>query len=284
MGRQPSPDDIRTAFERDGYYKPVRVMSAEEARAFRLKVESFEREHPDKVGLLDMKANVILPWIDEVTRNAPMLDAIEAILGPDILCENVGFRNKAPDGKTYVSWHQDTPYIKIKPLLITCWLALTPATAENGCLRVIPGSHKWPLMRHAEKVDPNSMLTRGHYIAEPFDESGAVDVVLEPGEGVLLNYNIVHSSKPNRSKDRRMGMLIDCISTHAVKEDNRESAMLIRGVDRVGNFELEVPPATEVGPAEIARHKRAVELVVETFYAGSGRVPEALSGKARNQV
>lgn len=276
--------DIRDHFEEHGYFAPVRLMSADTAHAFRCEVEAFERAHPDMIGLIDMKANLLFPWIDVVTRNAAMLDALEAILGPNILCENCCFRNKAPDGRTYVGWHQDTPYIRIEPLLITTWLAVTPATSENGCLRIIPGSHKWPRLPHGEKVDPDSMLTRGHYIDAPFDQSGAIDVELDAGEAVMIHYNIAHSSAPNLSADRRMGMLIDCVSTHAVKLGNRESAMLVRGVDDTGNWDIESPPASSLGTGELAAHHEAVERVTETFYAGSERVPEALSGTARNPV
>jgi non-heme Fe2+,alpha-ketoglutarate-dependent halogenase len=276
--------EIRDHLEEYGYFAPVRLMTAEEASGIRYKVEAFERAHPDRIGLIDMKANLLFPWIDSVTRNVAMLDALEAILGPNVLCRNCCFRNKAPDGRTYVSWHQDTPYIKVEPLMITTWLAVTPATTENGCLRIIPGSHKWPKLPHAEKMDPNSMLTRGHYIDAEFDRSGAIDVELEAGEALIIHYNIAHSSAPNHSADRRMGMLIDCVSTHAVKLGNRERAMLVRGVDDTGNWDLESPPRTSLGGDELAAHRMAVKLVAETFYAGSERVPEALSGKARNPI
>ena len=81
-----------------------------------------------------------------------------------------------------------------------------------------------------------------------------------------------------------MGVLIDCVSTHAVKLGNRESAMLVRGVDDTGNWDLESPPRASLCAGEMAAHRKAVERVTETFYAGSERVPEALSGKARNTV
>jgi len=100
----------------------------------------------------------------------------------------------------------------------------------------------------------------------------------------MIHYNIAHSSAPNRSADRRMGMLIDCVSTEAVKIGNRGSAMLVRGQDDVGNWDLEAPPRVSLGEERLSAHRKAVELVTETFYAGSNRVPEALSGKARNPV
>ena len=123
-----------------------------------------------------------------------------------------------------------------------------------------------------------------YYIDAEFDRSGAIDVELDAGEALMIHYNIAHSSAPNHSADRRMGMLIDCVSTAAVKIGNLGSAMLVHGVDDTGNWDLEEPPTTDLGRGNLAAHRKAVELVTETFYAGSDRVPEALSGRARNPV
>lgn len=284
MHSLPSDQEIKDRFERLGYVAPLRIVSESEAAACRARLEAFERVHPDKVGLIDMKANLLFRWIDAMTRNETMLRAVEPLIGPDVLVENVGFRNKAPDNKTYVSWHQDTVYLKFAPRIITCWLALTPATVENGCLKIIPGSHKWGDMPHKEKVDPHSMLTRGHYVSAEFDQSNAAYLTLEPGEGILIDTAVLHASEPNLSRDRRMGMLIDMVPASGVKLNGRESAMLVRGHDRWNHFDHEEPPEVDFGEAERERHRRAVELVTATFYAGSDRKPEALTGKPRNAV
>lgn len=280
----PSDQEIKDRFERLGYVAPVRIISKEDAAVCRAELEAFERTHPDKVGLIDMKANLLFRWIDGLTRNETLMRAMEPLIGPDVMCENVGFRNKAPDNKTYVSWHQDTVYLKFEPRIITCWLALTPATVENGCLKIIPGSHKWGDMPHKEKVDPYSMLTRGHYVSTEFDKSNATYVTLEAGEGILIDTAVLHASEPNLTKDRRMGMLIDMVPASGKKLNGRESAMLVHGEDRWNHFDHEVPPAEDFGDAERERHRLAVEAVIATFYAGSGRKPEALSGKSRNAV
>jgi len=280
----PSDHEIKDRFERLGYVAPIRIISKEDAAACRAELETFERAHPDKVGLIDMKANLLFRWIDRLTRNETLMRAVEPLIGPNVLCENVGFRNKAPDNKTYVSWHQDTVYLKFEPRIITCWLALTPATVENGCLKIIPGSHKWGDMPHKEKVDPYSMLTRGHYVSTEFDTSNATYVTLEAGEGLLIDTAVLHASEPNLTKDRRMGMLIDMVPASGKKLNGRESAMLVHGHDRWGHFDHEVPPEEDFGEAERERHRKAVEAVIATFYAGSERKPEALSGKSRNAV
>ena len=279
-----NPARIKQDFDTLGYVAPVRVMSADEAAECRRRLEDFERAHSDKLGLLDMKANLILPWIDRVTRLPSIHAALEPIIGSDLLVENVGFRSKAPDARTFVAWHQDTVYLKFEPVITTCWLALTPATVENGCLMVLPASHTWGDLPHKEARNSDSMLTRGHYIASEFDKTKALPMVLDAGEAVILHTAIAHASEPNLSRDRRIGMLIDFVPAWGKKLNGRESAMLVRGTDRWNHFDHEIPPEHDVGEAERARHRRAVERVVETFYAGSDRQPEALTGKARNVV
>ena len=237
------PAEANEFFAENGYYMPVRIMSAAEARECRDHVERFERAHPEAVGKLDFKANLLFPWIDRLSRHPNVTGAVEGILGPNILCHTCQFRNKAADGKTYVSWHQDTTYLPIGPTVLSCWVALTESTVENGCLRFIPGSHKWGQLPHDERDDPDSMLTRGHYIATEFDQTAAVDAVLEPGEAALIHFGVVHSSGPNRSKDRRMGLLIDCFATSAVKHGHRDCAMLVAGVEAP-----EMPSFETTGP------------------------------------
>ena len=276
--------DAAEYFHENGFCFPVPILTEEEAEEVRATVEAFERANPEAIGKLDFKANLLFPWLDRLTRHPNVIGALEPILGEDILCHGVVFRNKVADSKTFVSWHQDTTYSHIGPLFITCCVAITPSTVESGCLRIVPGSHKWGQLVHKERYDPNSMLTRGHYIAEEFDDSTAVDIELRPGEAVLIYNGVVHGSPPNRSSVRRMHLLIDTFPTTAVKDGARESAMLIHGVDAFGNFELEEPPQEDYGPAEIAAHRRAVEMLAVDFYAGSDRKPEALSGQARNVI
>ena len=278
-----SPAAIES-FHENGFYFPVQMLSAAEVREVRAQIEAFERDHPDAIGKLDFKSNLLFPWIDRLIRKPSVTGAFGSVLGPNILCHGVVFRNKAADGKIFVSWHQDTTYIHITPLFVTCYIAITPASVESGCLRIVPGSHKWGQLPHKERYDPNSMLPRAHYIATEFDNTAAVDIELQPGEAVLSHYGVVHGSAPNTSLERRMAMLVDCIATTAVKDGVRESAMLIHGVDEVGHFDHEPPPREDYGATEIEAHRVAVEKIVVDWYAGSERIPEALSGVARNVV
>lgn len=266
------------SFREEGFCGPIPALTPAEAAAARAQLEDFEARQPAMVPKLDLKAHLLLPWLCDLAHHARIGDAMADILGPDVLLWNTSFRVKEPDGRTFVSWHQDTAYIRLKPLVCICWLALSPATRMSGCLEVIPGSHRWGELAHDDTFAADNMLTRGQRIAVPFDESAAVALELAPGEMALIDYAIAHRSAPNTSDDRRIGLLIDCVPAHARQESGRrESAMVLRGVDRHGNFDRDPRPDGELTPAALAAHRRAVERQSATMYDGAETAPVALS-------
>ncbi|MBO6519826.1 MAG: phytanoyl-CoA dioxygenase family protein [Rhodospirillales bacterium] len=277
MGKALSDRQIRQ-FREDGFLSPVTFMDVDEARAFLERLETFEKERPDLVGKLDFKANLLLDWIDKLARREHVLDIIEDLVGPDILNWNATFRFKKPDGRAHAAWHQDSMYIKLKPFLVIAWLALSAASSKHGCLTVIPGSHKWKLLDHAESNDGDSILSRAQYITEEFDASGAVEAELKPGEACLFDHRIIHASGPNTSDERRVGLLIDYLPTSAQKEGPRDSAMLVRGHDGFGHFDLETPPTGEATPENLEQQRRALEMITATMYEGSTFTPKGLTG------
>jgi len=268
-------DQVRQ-FDEDGCLTRLRILPADEAIALRRKLEDFERAHPEHVGKLDFKANLLLGWIDEVSRRPVLLDIMEDLLGPDLLHWNTTFRDKPPDGRAFADWHQDTQYIKLKPMLIICWLALSDSTIASGCLKAVPGSHKWPLLKHAEGGDDASILSRQQYITDDFDQTTARDLELEPGEAALINHAIVHASGANTTDDRRLGMLLDFLPTSAVKEGPRDTAMLVRGTDTFDHFDLEEQPDPGFTEANMERQRQALEAITQTMYEDSSYTPKGL--------
>src|SRR3982750_2010220 len=91
-------------FERDGFVAPVAALSPERAQHYRNALESFEARFPDDRIKLDQKGHIICPWIDEMIREDAILDAVEDVIGPDILCWGTSLRAKAADGKTFAGW------------------------------------------------------------------------------------------------------------------------------------------------------------------------------------
>ena len=276
--------DSAEFFRENGFARTERIMSREEAGAIRALVERFEREHPEAVGKLDLKTSLLFPSLDRLSAHPGIMARLTELMGPNIMCHSAAFRNKAPDGRTFVGWHQDTAYERIDPPKIVAWLAVTDCTNENGCLRFIPGSQEWGALRHVETGNADSMLTHGHHIVEDFDESLAVDIELEAGEGVLFHYGVVHGSAPNHSDDRRMAVFFDYVRADSVKHGERESARLVHGVDEFGHYDHEPAPSIDYGPVEIAIHRAGVEKLAANFYAGWEGDIEALSGSARNRI
>ena len=150
-------------FDRQGFVSSVPVMSAEEASAYRRQLERFEREQgPRSKHLLRSKSHLILTWADAIMRHPRLLDAVSDLLGPNILCWLTSFFIKDAHDGQFVSWHQDANYWGLDGVdgVVSAWVALTPSSNNNGCMRMIPGSHRERLL-HRETQDGSNMLSRG---------------------------------------------------------------------------------------------------------------------------
>ena len=267
----------RRGFREAGYCGPIRAMSAAEAGHYRAELERFERRWPQERHMLDQGASLLCPWIDEFTRLHDLLDPMEDLLGPNLLVWGVSLRLKEADGKTFAGWHQDTAYCDIRPIVVIAVLALSDCSADAGCLRVIPGSHRGALLPHREHFGSDSLLTREQQIDAPIDEDAAVSLPMAAGEAVFFNNAICHSSGPNVSCDRRIVFLIEYVPTHAFQHEPRESAMLVRGVDRFHHFDVDPRPAEEMSPAARAAWRRKVEVQAEVLYRDAAHPPRALA-------
>ena len=190
-------------FVEDGYLAPIRALSEDEAAHYLRCLEAFEAKYPHDIPKLDLKAHLICPWVNEIAHHRRILDIFEDLIGPNLLFSNATFRIKEANSETFAEWHQDAYYLHISPKLDVASLALTRCTVESGCLRVIPGTHKRPLLPHVTREeDEHNMLQRRQHITAGIDESQAVDVLLEPGEISIHTDRLAHSSKPNRASYR----------------------------------------------------------------------------------
>ena len=145
----------------------------------------------------------------ELAMHEPIVDLVESVLGPDIVLWGCHVFCK-PAGEGYETpWHQDGHYWPIRPLAnCTVWVALEPSTKENGCLRVIPGSHT-PKKLYEHLHEDRSDLTLNQRMVEgSFDESTAVDLELEPGEMSMHDIYMIHGAKANTSNQRRTGVAL----------------------------------------------------------------------------
>ncbi len=265
-------------YARNGYHFPVRAMSAEEAGRYRGKLEDLERKLGTsvmKTGLRN-KPHLALAWADELIRHPVILDAVEDVLGPNLLCWSSSLFVKDARDSGYISWHQDSTYWGLShPDVITAWVALSPSTRENGCMRVDPGTHLLEQLPHKDTFAANNLLTRGQEVQVEVDESRVVDIVLQPGEFSLHHVRIVHGSEPNSSDVRRIGFAVRYIPTYLKQlAGPRDSAMLVRGVDDYHHFDMEPRPKADMDPEAMAVHAQVTDAAARILYRGTDKGPQ----------
>lgn len=258
-------------YQRDGFFFPIRVMSAEDAAGYRAKLEAYETLTGGPIGSnMRHKVNVLFTWGNEIVRHPAILDVVEDVLGPNILCWSSSFFIKEAQHPGYISFHQDATYWGLDPPdVMTAWLAFTPVTLETGPMQFLPGSHKQMQIPHRDTFVDDNLLTRGQEVEVEVDESETATVLLEPGEISLHHVLLVHGSKPNTSPDRRIGLAVRYMPTHVRQQKVRDSAMLVRGVDEYGYYDMEPEPEADADDDAIAAHADAMERQVAALYSGT---------------
>ena len=270
MGKSLSAAAIER-YARDGYVFPVSVLSPGEARQYRERLERAERDLGGPLrGVYRVKPHLLFTWLADLVRHPSILDAVEDVLGPDILCWNTSFFTKEARSPGFVSWHQDATYWGLsEPDVVTAWVAFTESTLANGNMRVIPASHRAPVP-HVDTFHPDNLLSRGQEITVTVDESLAADIVLQAGEMSLHHVLMVHGSGANPSPDRRIGFAIRYIPTRISQTGGpRDSATLVRGADAFGHFEPEPRPDADLDPAMLALHAEISDRQAKILYRGT---------------
>jgi non-haem Fe2+, alpha-ketoglutarate-dependent halogenase len=272
MGKSLSPAAIEQ-YARDGYVFPISVLWPEEARQYRERLERAERDLGGPLrGVYRIKPHLLFTWLADLVRHPAILDAVEDVLGPDILCWNTSFFTKEARSPGFVSWHQDATYWGLsEPDVVTAWVAFTESTLANGNMRVIPASHRAPVP-HVDTFHPDNLLSRGQEITVEVDESLAADIILQAGEMSLHHVLMVHGSGANLSADRRIGFAIRYIPTRISQTGGpRDSATLVRGTDAFGHFEPEPRPRADLEPAMLALHAEISDRQAKILYRGTPR-------------
>ncbi len=269
MGKSLSPAAVER-YRRDGYHFPVRAITAEQAREYRAQLEAWEAGNGPLEGIHRHKAHMLFTWLDELVRTPAILDAVEDVIGPNILCWSSSFFIKEARTEDYVSWHQDATYWGLsEPDVVTAWVAFTESSAKNGNMRVIPGSHKTQVP-HVDTFAEHNLLSRGQEVAVRVDETQAVDIALQPGEASLHHVLIFHYSGPNRSDDRRIGFAIRYIPTYIRQVAGpHDSVTLVRGADTYGHFDPEPRPTRDFDPAMVALHKEISDRQAKILFRGT---------------
>ena len=264
-------------YRRAGYVFPLPVLEPHEIPPLRARLEALEAENGGRLSHRQRgKSHLLFKWLDDLIRDPRVLDPIEQLIGPDILCWNTIFWIKDVGSRSFVSWHQDSRYWGLSSeKVVSVWLALSEASIEAGCMRVMPGTHIGDTLVHRDNYHDDNMLTRGQEIVEGVDEADAVHMPLRAGEMSLHSYRLAHASGPNLSDDRRIG-----VSMHFMPPDTAQvvgdwdSAALVRGTDRFGHFEHTPVPERDFDETAVAFHARAARAVADILYEGAERNTE----------
>ena len=259
------------AFERDGFVFPVPVLTPQETRSFRDRLETYEGEvgHPIQSNMRH-NVHLLFTWANELVRHPTVLDAVEDVLGPNLRCWITNFFIKEANDPAFVSWHQDSTYWGLEPNdVVTAWIALSDVPHESGPMKMVPGSHKWDQLPHVDTFDENNLLSRGQEIEVEVKEEDGVEVPLKAGQMSLHHIRTVHGSGPNRHDDRRIGLAIRYIPTHVRQIRIRDAGMLVRGVDTFGHFDEEPQPQADLDGAALAAHQASADRLLQAIMDGT---------------
>ena len=261
-------------YKEDGYIAPIDVLTKDEAEEVKKEIEYIEKKWPDEIeGLGRNYVHLISPVLDKVSHNSKILDAVESIIGKDILVCGTTLFIKNPDKKGFVSFHQDAKYIGLEPHnWVTGWLAVTDANEENGCMRMLKGSHKKDLKFHDQKFDEYNLLTRGQTI-ENILINETTPVILKAGQLSLHHPKIIHGSGLNKSKERRIGFAIQSyIGTNVDQVLGKIYVQQARGNDTFKFHEHVKRPTELMNENDIITRKKANEELSKIFYSGSKQI------------
>lgn len=260
-----SPEQVRR-YQADGFLSPLPALTAAEVAAARDSLAEFESYlGPGRAHGHFRQLHLFFRWAYGLAVHPAVLDAVEGVLGPNILVHSSTVFYKRGRDPSYVSWHQDGYYWDINPpRAASAWIALSESGRANGCMRVIPGSHARGRLPHAQTAAAaDNMLTSGMEVAAGADESRAVDVALEPGQMSLHHVYAVHGSCPNSSDRERIGYAVRYIATEVRQALPHHAVVLARGRDDYGHFKLLGGPPAGTAEESHAAHARLLRWIGE---------------------
>ncbi|MEW6209834.1 MAG: phytanoyl-CoA dioxygenase family protein [Acidobacteriota bacterium] len=234
-----SSEQVRQ-FEQEGYLFPVRVLSGVEVARFRAAFEETKRRLlSNRKGALWSQLHLHFRWAYDLVTHPTILDAIEDVLGPNIMVHSSTVFYKPARDASFVSWHQDGTFlVRNSSPALSAWVALSDSTTENGCLRVLPRSHASGRLAHSDTYNENNLLARGDTIKSDVDESQAVDVTLKAGEMSLHHVDTIHGSTRNRSESERIGFTVRYITPRVQTAIRHNRVVLARGQDELHHYDI----------------------------------------------
>tara|TARA_B100001769_G_C22027895_1_gene552339 strand:- start:144 stop:971 length:828 start_codon:yes stop_codon:yes gene_type:complete len=258
-------------YKKKGYISPVDVLTSIETKEIKDEIEKIEKNWPKALeGINRNYVHLISPVFDKVCHNTKILDAVESIIGKNILVCGTTLFIKNPDEKGFVSFHQDAKYIGLEPHnWVTAWVAITDSNETNGCMKMWAGTHKNEIKHHNQKFDENNLLTRGQTI-ENVPISETTPVILKAGQMSLHHPAVIHGSGLNKSKERRIGFVIQSyIGTNVNQVLGKMYVQLARGEDLFNYHEKAERPNQLMNKKDIILRQKANEELSKIFYLDS---------------
>ena len=260
-------------YEDSGFVSPINIFSREKAEEIRNEIELIEKKLPNELEKSGRyNAHLISPMLDEVTHNVNILNAVESLIGRNILVCGTTLFIKNPGEGGFVSYHQDAKYIGLEPHnWVTAWVAITDSNKNNGCMKMWSGSHKDNLKEHDQNFNEKNLLTRGQTVKNvPNDQ--IIPLVLNAGQMSLHHPRTVHGSGINKSNDRRIGFVIQSyIGTNVKQVLGKNSVQLARGEDKF-NFHQKIGrPNSLINEVDLKLKKKENENLQEIFYKDSNK-------------
>jgi non-haem Fe2+, alpha-ketoglutarate-dependent halogenase len=244
-------------FERDGFAFPIPVLAPQEVASFHAHCARLDLSTPSAPLSWRTHLHLHFRWAYELAMHPAVLDAVEDLLGPDILILSTIMFAKRP-GPEFVSWHQDGRYLVRDhgPVFsLSAWIALTESSSVTGCLRAIPGSYRMGPLPHRCTHEKDNMLLRGETLDTDVDEPRAVDLPLSSGQMSLHHVDTFHGSGPNRSAGKRIGFTVRYAHPRVASTRSSAPAVLARGKDGFGKY----PFAETLPPTDFLQGLRSLE-------------------------
>ncbi|HYV39753.1 MAG TPA: phytanoyl-CoA dioxygenase family protein [Gemmataceae bacterium] len=239
MGKQLSASHLR-CYAEEGLVFPLRVLSFDETLRYRTACDDLEKLLGGKPRTIEVRQmHLHFPWAFELASHPGVLDAVEDVIGPDVLLWSTELFAKHPhDPFVSINWHRDRPYMGFSGgQSTTAWISLADSMPANGCMRAVPMSRE-----HGDKIEP---------------ETDAVNVVLQAGEMSLHTQDILHGSGTNNSEEKRIGFAVRYVTPAARPAHGKPPVVLVRGRDAFRHFGEGQAPAADPTRAALAAFKES---------------------------
>jgi len=257
----------------EGFISPIDIFSEGKAKDIRNEIEIIEKKFPNELERSGRyNAHLISPLLDSIVHNSKILDTVQSLIGKNILVCGTTLFIKDPNKKGFVSYHQDAKYIGLEPYnWVTAWVAITDSNEENGCMRMWPGSHKDKIKEHNQMFNKDNLLTRGQTVNN-VPIKNTTPLILKAGQMSLHHPMVIHGSGLNKSKDRRIGFVIQSfIGTNVKQVIGKNGVQLARGIDKFNYHHKIKRPNSLMNKKDLQVKKDENINLQNIFYKGSSK-------------